>query len=382
VSVASARIQAEHFGEALPRRSDGTVWDVFHPQLLTAEKRFLEDLDLLAFDAAVQAVHIPSDADERDHLAMSHALRGAPARAAMLLGDFRPRWREICSDDGNITFTEILNERARVSSAPLDVDEIPYSSRFLTDLGRSSFESEIRAEAAEQLRLRHDAEGTNIVESFYSQWADPNLTLPEMLGYLVEEGFDELADPTGPWIEDLRLRFNSWTSTYASPYGMPAWYMTFAGQIFQLPHELRRLPPHAEIILHQRIRDTYREAENIVRERHDVHLIGDGWVSEAALAAQIRDRLPDLPMARHARPSWLSPQHLDIYLPSINLALEYQGEQHSRPVERFGGASAFALQQQRDARKRDLCASNGCHLIEVHPGYDIDAVIAQITADR
>ena len=33
---------------------------------------------------------------------------------------------------------------------------------------------------------------------------------------------------------------------------------------------------------------------------------------------------------------------------------------------------------ERDARKRELCQANGCQLIEVHPGYVLDEVLAEI----
>ena len=62
---------------------------------------------------------------------------------------------------------------------------------------------------------------------------------------------------------------------------------------------------------------------------------------------------------RHARPKFLFQQHLDIFIPKLMVALEYQGTQHDRPVEFCGGAEAFQRTQERDSRKRRLCAANG-----------------------
>lgn len=77
-------------------------------------------------------------------------------------------------------------------------------------------------------------------------------------------------------------------------------------------------------------------------------------------------------------PGWLVPQSLDIFLPDHNIGIEYQGAQHSTPVDYFGGAKAFELQQERDARKQSICRQHGCVFIDVHPGYQLEQVIARV----
>ena len=71
-------------------------------------------------------------------------------------------------------------------------------------------------------------------------------------------------------------------------------------------------------------------------------------------------------------------QHLDIYLPYYNIAIEYQGAQHYRPVEFFGGVEAFEKTKERDQRKREKCAENNCALIYVDEGYLFDDVVENI----
>jgi hypothetical protein len=71
-------------------------------------------------------------------------------------------------------------------------------------------------------------------------------------------------------------------------------------------------------------------------------------------------------------------QHLDIFVPAVNAAIEYQGEQHDRPVEFFGGAEAHALTAERDQRKAALCITHGVRLIYVRKGYDLSAVLSEI----
>ena len=50
------------------------------------------------------------------------------------------------------------------------------------------------------------------------------------------------------------------------------------------------------------------------------------------------------------------------------MALEYQGIQHDRPVEFFGGKLAYEENVRRDMRKRKLCIANNVRVIYVREG--------------
>ena len=75
---------------------------------------------------------------------------------------------------------------------------------------------------------------------------------------------------------------------------------------------------------------------------------------------------------------WLGRQHLDIYIPELKIAVEYQGRQHSEPVEFFGGQEAFEKNLERDARKKRLCDENGVNLLYVYPETDRDDFIQNL----
>lgn len=45
----------------------------------------------------------------------------------------------------------------------------------------------------------------------------------------------------------------------------------------------------------------------------------------------------------------------DFYLPKYNLCIEYQGEQHYRPVALFGGEKEFKKLQKNDKKKKEWC---------------------------
>lgn len=111
-----------------------------------------------------------------------------------------------------------------------------------------------------------------------------------------------------------------------------------------------------------------RLAENAVRKRMSVPLVGEGWVSETALFYRVKQMLPDKEVVQHGQPEWLGRQHLDIWLPEFSIAIEYHGIQHFEATDRFGGEEAFRKTQLRDERKRKLCQKNGVRLIEIR--YD------------
>ena len=53
---------------------------------------------------------------------------------------------------------------------------------------------------------------------------------------------------------------------------------------------------------------------------------------------------------------------LDIFAPQLNLALEYQGEQHYKTIYSLGDLTQVSL---RDEEKREACLRAGITLIEV-----------------
>lgn len=110
------------------------------------------------------------------------------------------------------------------------------------------------------------------------------------------------------------------------------------------------------------VEDILREAENILREKHHLPRIGEGWVSEMQLYHLVRSIFPEA--QHHASPEWLKPMHFDIFVPSKQLAFEYQGKQHFEPVDFFGGERAFHNTQIRDQEKKNKCGSAGVTLVE------------------
>jgi hypothetical protein len=105
------------------------------------------------------------------------------------------------------------------------------------------------------------------------------------------------------------------------------------------------------------------DSENRYREIVGVPRIGEGWVSEVELLNFVKDIFQKEKVIHQGSPGWLGLQRLDIYLPRLKLAIEYQGRQHYEPVPFFGGEEGFSRTQNLDRRKAKLCAENDVTLI-------------------
>lgn len=125
-----------------------------------------------------------------------------------------------------------------------------------------------------------------------------------------------------------------------------------------------------------------RDAENVTREAKGLPHIGQGWVSETKLYNEIKDAFPDLQVVQHGSPDWLGLQHFDIWMPELNIAIEYHGKQHFEPVEFFGGEKAFIETLKRDKRKERLCIENNVDLILLTKGYNLSDVVNKISKLR
>ena len=137
-----------------------------------------------------------------------------------------------------------------------------------------------------------------------------------------------------------------------------------------------------QYLINKGLLDVYLEEEsepiNLLRTRLGLPKIGEGWISETKLFYQLKDEFSNHVVLQHSKPKWLGRQHFDIYFPFLNIAVEYQGKQHFEAIEYFGGHESFKQNQIRDKRKRELAKNNGCELIYVEPGYEIQDIIALI----
>ena len=59
----------------------------------------------------------------------------------------------------------------------------------------------------------------------------------------------------------------------------------------------------------------------------------------------------------------IRPLPFDFYLPDYNICIEYQGQQHYRPIEFWGGNEKFEERQKLDKIKSDFCKNNNIKLM-------------------
>jgi hypothetical protein len=109
-----------------------------------------------------------------------------------------------------------------------------------------------------------------------------------------------------------------------------------------------------------------KKVENIVREEFGFKKVGEAWVGETLLFQLVARIFHDREVLRHYRPDWMEGLELDIYVPSMNLALEYQGQQHFNPVKAWGGEKALKELKERDRRKVSICKERGVSLVAYH----------------
>lgn len=116
---------------------------------------------------------------------------------------------------------------------------------------------------------------------------------------------------------------------------------------------------------HRITRAFTKKIENIARQEFGFKKIGEGWVSETLLYNIIVKIFENHKVMFHYRPEWLKGLEIDIFVQELNLAIEYQGQQHFYPVEHWGGAAALKIQQERDVQKVNICREKKVKLVTI-----------------
>ena len=131
------------------------------------------------------------------------------------------------------------------------------------------------------------------------------------------------------------------------------------------------------------LKKSIRILENECRYDFKQKIIG-AFYNEDLLFREIKRTFgEDHEVVSQGSPYWLSPQRFDIYFPKLNIAIEYQGEQHFEPID-FGGMGEEEAERQfqnnlkRDELKKEKAQKHNCALIYVLPDFDIEVVLNSI----
>ena len=132
----------------------------------------------------------------------------------------------------------------------------------------------------------------------------------------------------------------------------------------------RTIPRDAEKELKKKFNKAKRELKNtfinFTREEFGFRKVGERWISETIVFKIVSSIFPNHEILRHYRPDWLEKLELDIFLPNLNLGIEYQGQQHFYPIKAWGGDVAFKKLQERDKKKVRICKNRNIKLIHIN----------------
>ncbi|MCX6923333.1 MAG: DUF2726 domain-containing protein [Verrucomicrobia bacterium] len=131
-------------------------------------------------------------------------------------------------------------------------------------------------------------------------------------------------------------------------------------------------------IVHKRLADAFREAENRLRHYLEEKNVGEQWADETSLFNAMKKAFPELEVIHHGRPEWLGQMHLDVWIPYLKIAIEYHGPQHFEALDHYGGAEALAATRKRDTLKRAACERMGIRMFEVTSLDQVSQLIDQI----
>ena len=71
------------------------------------------------------------------------------------------------------------------------------------------------------------------------------------------------------------------------------------------------------------------------------------------------------------------PLPFDFYIPTYNICIEYDGEQHFRIVDYFGGEDGFKQRKNNDEIKNQYCKNNNIHLLRIPYFKNIEEELEQ-----
>jgi hypothetical protein len=157
-------------------------------------------------------------------------------------------------------------------------------------------------------------------------------------------------------------------------YGHSMYYSTF----------LQRYLPYHILFSRRRFgRDVYegepayREIENETRQAFGYMRIGQKWLNETFLYKLVSQILEPAEVIHHYRGKELDGLELDIWIPSLRLGIEYQGEQHYKAMAHWGGQLGLERRLSNDQKKKVLCERLGYKLIEFHHSQTVSELNVQ-----
>ncbi len=127
-------------------------------------------------------------------------------------------------------------------------------------------------------------------------------------------------------------------------------------------HHLIALRKHGKFIFDHD--PQFKPIENEVRGLFGYPQIGEKWITETILYKIVQVIFPSLEVVHHYRGRELEGLEIDIWIPDLKVAIEYQGIQHFEVVEHWGGKEGLTKRLQNDRKKKKLCSALEYKLVE------------------
>ncbi|MBE7691240.1 hypothetical protein [Tenacibaculum piscium] len=289
------------------------------------------------------------------------------------LGNFEKSWNLILQKE-YINVQKIIEYENKLNRELLNGELIVKLGGFshLTEFGQKNI-NEIKPFANKQLDKYKLDKGTDFFNLFVKN-GKPIITtktveIPNkksLFGFLKKPIKETISEYNSIYYEDFFL-----SKAEYKHYKAIDDYQAESGYKSSFPHIVEKS-------IFNQCRLILKQAEDLYRETIGMPKVGEGWISETELFYKISDYFKNDEVVHHASPKWLGRQHLDIYLPKLNIGIEYQGAQHYEPIDFFGGQEAFEKTVERDKKKKNLCEKHNCMLIYADKGYDLNEIIVTI----
>jgi len=147
-------------------------------------------------------------------------------------------------------------------------------------------------------------------------------------------------------------------------YGSPMYHSTFLQRYLPYHTLLMRKQVEQQATDNQHYEKAEKDIENELRESLGYPKIGEQWISETMLYKIVKTLYAPKEVIHHYRGKELEGLELDIWIPDLKLGIEYQGEQHYKAMDQWGGEEGYKKRIANDTRKKQLCKKCGYHLIE------------------
>ena len=133
-------------------------------------------------------------------------------------------------------------------------------------------------------------------------------------------------------------------------------------------------------LLNKQNRQINKKIENKVRQKFGFKNIGEAWTNETLVYKYMQELFPDDEIIFHYRPKWLDGLEIDVFNNSKKIGIEYQGQQHFKPIDFWGGEEALLKTQERDVRKKEICKKKSVTLFYVNYWEEVskDLILSKI----